>query len=128
MNVFTAPYFQDAEAARKAFEMILWPNGPVCPHCGETERRYATKRPGRYRCNNPACRKDFTVTTGTVMERSHIPLNKWLLGYYLVRHAPPPPACSSAKPYRPARSCRAFSSAGPITRSPRSAISRSEEA
>ena len=71
MNVFTATYFQDADAARKAFESILWPNGPVCPHC-ESKRLYGTKRAGRYRCANPECRKDFTVTTGTVMERSHI--------------------------------------------------------
>ena len=84
MNTFTAPYFQDAEAARTAFEAIRWPNGPICGHCGEATRRYATKRPGRYRCGNPACRKDYTVTTGTVMESSHIPLNKWMMGYYLV--------------------------------------------
>jgi transposase-like protein len=84
MNVFTAANFQDAEAARKAFEIILWPNGPACHRCGETERRYATKRPGRYRCGSPACRKDFSVTTGTVMERSHIALNKWLMGFYMM--------------------------------------------
>lgn len=84
MNAFTAPYFHDEEAARSAFEMILWPNGPVCRHCGETKRRYATKRPGRYRCGNPECRKDFTVTTGTVMEKSHIKLHKWMMGFYLM--------------------------------------------
>ena len=50
----------------------------------ESQRYYATKRPGRYRCGNPACRKDFTVTTGTVMERSHIKLQKWLMGFYLM--------------------------------------------
>jgi transposase-like protein len=84
MNRFTAPYLQDEDAARAAIEAMLWPNGPVCHRCGETERRYATKRPGRYRCGNPACRKDFTVTTGTLMERSHIPLSKWLMAIYLM--------------------------------------------
>ena len=71
MNAFAAPHFQTPEAARTAFEAILWPNGPVCHRCSETKRIYATKRAGRYRCGNPDCRKDFTVTTGTVMERSH---------------------------------------------------------
>lgn len=84
MNAFTAPHFQDAEAARELIESIRWPNGPICGHCGETERRYATKRAGRYRCGNPECRKDYTATTGTVMESSHIPLNKWMMGYYLM--------------------------------------------
>lgn len=89
MNAFTAPYFQTAEAARVAIEGIRWPHGPVCGRCGETERRYATRRPGRYRCGNPACRKDYSVTTGTVMGSTHIPLNKWLMGFYLM--------CSSKK-------------------------------
>src|SRR6476619_3794075 len=89
MNAFTAQHFQDAETARTAIEAILWPHGPVCHRCGETQRYYPTKRVGRYRCGNPACRKDFTVTTGTVMESSHIPLNKWLMGFYLM--------CSSKK-------------------------------
>jgi transposase-like protein len=84
MNALTAPYFQNEDAARAALAGIRWPNGPVCGHCGETERRYSTSRPGRYRCGNPTCRKDFSVTTGTVMERSHIPLHKWLMGFYLM--------------------------------------------
>ena len=49
MTLLTDPKFHDETAAREAFERILWPNGPICPHCGEAERRYATKRPGRYR-------------------------------------------------------------------------------
>lgn len=84
MTKITDPMFTDEAAARAVVEGIRWPNGPVCGRCGETERRYATKREGRYRCGNPACRKDFSVTTGTVMESSHIKLNKWLLGFYLV--------------------------------------------
>lgn len=84
MTKITDPMFTDEAVARAVVEGIRWPNGPVCGRCGEIERRYATKREGRYRCGNPACRKDFTVTTGTVMESSHIKLNKWLLGFYLV--------------------------------------------
>ncbi|MBN9544078.1 MAG: IS1595 family transposase [Alphaproteobacteria bacterium] len=80
----TAPHFQNDEAARAIVESLRWPSGPVCGHCGETERRYATKRPGRYRCGNPACRKDYTVTTGTVMESSHVPLHKWMAAFYLL--------------------------------------------
>jgi transposase-like protein len=72
------------EAARAKIESVRWPNGPVCGKCGEGQRRYATKKPGRWRCGNPECRKDLTVTTGTVMESSHIPLNKWLLAFYLL--------------------------------------------
>lgn len=81
---FEAPHFQSAEAAREFIEGVRWPSGPVCPHCGEAERRYATKREGRWRCGAPACRKDFSVTTGTVMEASHIQLHKWLMGFYLM--------------------------------------------
>ena len=84
MNAYIASHFQDEDAARELVEGIRWPTGPVCGRCGEASRRYATKRPGRYRCGNPACRKDFTVTTGTVMESSHIPLTKWLMGFYLM--------------------------------------------
>jgi transposase-like protein len=84
MNLFTEPYFQTAEAARAKVESIRWPDGPVCHHCGEATKRYATKKEGRYRCGNPACRMDYTVTTGTVMESSHIGLHKWLLAFYLL--------------------------------------------
>ena len=67
MDAFTEPYFQTDAAARAKIESIRWPHGPVCGKCGEPERRYATKKEGRWRCGNPECRKDFTVTTGTVM-------------------------------------------------------------
>jgi transposase-like protein len=83
MTALTAPHFQSEDAARAMIEGIRWPNGPVCGHCGETERRYGTKRAGRYRCANPACKKDYTVTTGTVMESSHVPLHKWMMAFYL---------------------------------------------
>jgi transposase-like protein len=84
MNTYTEPFFQTASAARIKIESIRWPNGPVCPHCSEATRRYATKKEGRWRCGNPECRKDYTVTTKTVMESSHIPLNQWLLAFYLL--------------------------------------------
>src|SRR5258706_12802536 len=80
---FTKPHFQNDEAARNLIEAIRWPLGPICGHCGETERKYATKRAGRWRCGNPSCRKDYSVTTGTVMESSHIPLHKWMAAFYL---------------------------------------------
>jgi len=82
-SIFEAAHFNDAEAARVLIEGIRWPNGPVCGHCGETVRRYATNRPGRWRCGNPACKKDYTVTTGMVMESSHVPLHKWLMAFHL---------------------------------------------
>lgn len=84
MNTFTEPFFQNDDAARAKIESVRWPTGPVCHRCGETVRRYATNKEGRWRCGNPDCRKDYTVTTGTVMESSHIPLHKWLMAFYLL--------------------------------------------
>jgi transposase-like protein len=83
-NAFTAPHFQTPENAREWLEKTRWPEGPVCSHCGTIGHAYKTKRAGYYRCAEAECRKDFTVTTGTVMERSHIPLNKWLMGFYMM--------------------------------------------
>lgn len=87
----SAPHFHDPEAARQYLERQVWPNGPVCPHCGVEGGHYAlngkTTRPGLYKCAD--CREPFTVTVGTVFERSKIPLNKWLLAVYLL--------CSSKK-------------------------------
>ena len=73
--------FPDQEAARKYLESRLWPNGVRCPHCGLTEHVTARKN-GYYRCNQ--CREDFTVRTGTIFERSHVPLHKWLYAMYLL--------------------------------------------
>jgi transposase-like protein len=84
MSKFAAPHFQSHEAAREWFEAQRWPNGRDCPHCGIVGRSYGTKRPGVYRCAEPECRKDFTVTVGTVMERSKIKLHKWLTAFYLM--------------------------------------------
>jgi len=76
------PHFHDDEAARVYFERIRWPDGRVCPKCGVIGAEYETKRVGRYRCGAKECRKDFSTTTGTVMEQSHIGLSKWLWVFY----------------------------------------------
>ncbi|MSR15325.1 MAG: hypothetical protein EXR86_12330 [Gammaproteobacteria bacterium] len=70
-------WFPDQESARRYLESRQWPKGAGCPCCGLTERVTARKgRPGFYRCNQ--CHEDFTVRTGTIFERSHVPLHKWL--------------------------------------------------
>jgi len=84
----TDPIYQDADKAREHLEALHWPNGPICPHCGNSHQDRITKmqgkstRPGVYKCKD--CRKPFSVTVGTVFERSHIPLNKWLLATHLM--------------------------------------------
>lgn len=84
-NAFAADHFKNDHAARNLIQSVRWPNGPVCSHCGTINRAYAVKgRDGLYRCAEPECRKDFTVTTGTVMERSKIPLHKWMMAFYLM--------------------------------------------
>lgn len=71
----------DAESARLYLEGRLWPNGVTCPTCKKGER-ITTRKGGYYRCN--ACQLDFTVRTGTIFERSHIPLHKWVYAMYLM--------------------------------------------
>jgi transposase-like protein len=83
-SLFAEPRFQNDEAARAMLESILWPDGPVCPHCGVVNHSYKTKRPGVFRCAEKACRKDFSVTMKTVMERSKIALHKWLQAFHLM--------------------------------------------
>lgn len=73
--------FPDVETARVYLESRLWPNGPVCPVCNSGER-ISVRQDGFYRCN--ACPEDFTVRTGTIFERSHIPLHKWIYAMYLI--------------------------------------------
>lgn len=81
-----APHFQDADKAREYLEKLRWTNGPVCPHCGVEGAHYALKgashRHGLMKCAD--CRKQFSVTVGTVFERSKIPLNKWLMAVHLM--------------------------------------------
>lgn len=73
--------FPDQESARIYFEARRWPSGATCPACGEAER-IGTRKGGFYRCN--ACLLDFTVRTGTIFERSKVPLHKWLYAMYLL--------------------------------------------
>jgi len=102
MSVLNQPYFHDEAAAFAKLESVLWPNGPVCPHCGCTHRIYDLKgvrskaskknpeglvRHGLKKCGD--CRKQFTVRVGTVFESSHIPLHKWFQAVHLL--------CSSKK-------------------------------
>ena len=81
--------FKDENAARKHLEALNWPEGPICPHCGVLEKasRIEGGRAGLLFCN--ACRKQYTVTVGTVFERSKVPLHTWLFATHLL--------CSSKK-------------------------------
>ncbi len=80
------PIFHDDEAARLHLEARRWPNGPCCPHCGEdkaiTRLGGASTAPGMLICRS--CRLKFSVTAGTIFERSHIGLAKWLLALRLM--------------------------------------------
>lgn len=93
MNLLDNPIFKEADKAREHLEAQRWPNGPVCPHCGNADQARIKElqgkahRPGLYQCAE--CRQQFTVTVGTVFERSKIKLNVWLLATYLL--------CSSKK-------------------------------
>jgi transposase-like protein len=82
----TNPIFQDAEKSREYLEVQRWPDGPVCPHCiamhQATKLQGKSTRPGVYKCK--ACELPYSVTVGTVFERSKIPLNKWLAATYLM--------------------------------------------
>jgi transposase-like protein len=83
----TNPIYQDVDKARSHLEAIRWPNGPVCPHCGAISKHHyelkgKTTRPGLYKCKD--CLEPFTITVGTVFERSKIPLNKWVLCAHLM--------------------------------------------
>ena len=93
-----AQAYGDEAKARELLESWRWPNGPVCPHCHNAGEKSISKleaqaasrsgvRKGVYFCG--ACRRQFTVTVGTVLERSHVPLTKWLLALFLL--------CSSKK-------------------------------
>jgi transposase-like protein len=86
MSDLSNPIFHDAEKAREWLEARIWQNGRACPHCGVVDQSTLLKgqshRPGLYQCN--ACREPFTVTVGTLYERSHIPLNKWLAATHLL--------------------------------------------
>lgn len=89
MSILNKPYFQDESAAFEYLESVLWPNGPVCPHCGGVDRISKIKpnpekrvRLGLHKCGQ--CKKQFTVRVGTVFEASKIELHKWLQAVYLM--------------------------------------------
>ena len=88
MSILSRPYFHDEEAAYAKVESIVWPNGPVCPHCGNADetRVYTLKgkshRIGLKKCAE--CRLQFTVKIGTIFESSHIPLHQWLQAIHLM--------------------------------------------
>jgi transposase-like protein len=85
-SILNQPQFQDADKAREYLEALRWPSGPVCPHCGVIGGHYqlqgASTRPGVYKC--ASCSGQFTVTVGTVFERSKIALNVWLQAVHLM--------------------------------------------
>jgi transposase-like protein len=84
------PIFQDEDRAREALEAVRWPEGPICPHCGNSaqdriakvEGKKHSHRPGLYYCNE--CKGQFTVTVGTVFERSKVPLTKWWMAAHML--------------------------------------------
>lgn len=86
MSILSRKEFHDEEAAYAFVEARVWPNGPVCPHCGGTERiskmNGKSTRIGAYKCYQ--CRKPFTVKIGTIFEGSHVAMNLWLQAIYLM--------------------------------------------
>jgi len=85
-SVLSAPHFHNEEAAYAYVEARIWPEGPVCPHCGGVQRigkmGGKSTRIGTYKCYQ--CRKPFTVKIGTIFEASHVPLNVWLQAMCLI--------------------------------------------
>lgn len=90
-SIFSTPHFNDEAAAYAFVESHLWPDGPVCPHCGVVGQagrlNGKTSRPGLWKCYG--CRKPFTVKIGTIFEASHIAMRDWLSAIHLI--------CSSKK-------------------------------
>ena len=90
---FQSPFFQSEDSAREALEAVRWPDGRVCPHCGNSDQEKIAKvegkkhshRPGLYYCNE--CKGQFTVTVGTVFERSKVPLTKWWMAAHMFNSA-----------------------------------------
>ena len=85
-SILSHPRFHSEEAAYTYVESVLWPKGPVCPHCGSTKRigklGGKSSRIGLYKCY--VCRKPFTVKIGTIFEDSHVPLDIWVSAFYLI--------------------------------------------
>lgn len=90
VSLMQEPRFRDPLSAAEYLESIRWPDGHVCPKCGQSERKpYKLPHKTRRLWKCAACRKQYTVTVGTIFESSHIGLDKWLLAFYLL--------CSSKK-------------------------------
>src|SRR5882724_5630148 len=99
LNLITlAQQYSDDDKARRLLESLLWPNGAICPHCKNHKEKPIYKlqpkptsktaaRKGVHKCG--ACRKQFTVTVGTIFEDSHLPISKWLMAIFII--------CSSKK-------------------------------
>lgn len=87
-GLLNSKIFQDETAAREWLEARIWKGGRVCPHCGVVDQstlmQGKSHRPGLYQCNVKECREPFTVTVGTLYERSKIPLHKWLAATQLL--------------------------------------------
>src|SRR3977135_1745527 len=87
--VFQHPMFHDEDKAREALEAVRWPDGPICAQCGNSDPEKIAKvegkkhshRPGLYYCHE--CKGQFTVTVGTVFERSKVPLTKWWMAAHM---------------------------------------------
>jgi transposase-like protein len=91
MSILNRPYFRDEEAAHAFLESSLWPEGPVCPHCGGIGKAYRIAanperrvRYGLWKCGQKECRKQFTVKMASVFEHARIPLHKCLQAAYLL--------------------------------------------
>ena len=86
MTDLTSPIYRDNDAARRYLESVRWPDGPYCPHCGVFDgvHRLGGKAGAAGLLHCRTCRKKFTVTVGTLYERSHIPLHKWLLATHFL--------------------------------------------
>jgi len=84
MSLLSQPHFHNEEAAIARLEAIVWPNGPHCPRCGGFDRITVVNggRAGLRRCG--PCKREFTVTVGTIFERSHVKLHKWFQAAHLM--------------------------------------------
>ncbi len=91
MFAFDDPAFQSEEAAYDFVERRVWPEGPICPHCGTTGRsgklRGGSTKVGTYKCYS--CRKPFNVKIGTMLESTHVPLHMWLQAIFLLHTCRP---------------------------------------
>ena len=89
MSKLSQPHLHSEASAYEFVEAILWPHGPLCPRCGSLDRigklNGKSTRHGVYKCYS--CRKPFRVTVGTIFEKSHIPLHKWLQAIGIFRRA-----------------------------------------